>query len=255
MNLIILGAPGSGKGTQATLLKKKFAFYHFIMGDVLRREMASDSDLGKKITETYNAGNLLSNELLCEIFFDEIKKIKCQSRDYKNSFDEDNFNKNDEMMINGFIFDGIPRTPEQAKFLNNALNSFDEKIDAVIDLNVSEDLLHSRIIKRYMCIDCNFCTSISEENSDDLLELLCTECNGSLKKRADDDVEVFKNRMNVFRHMKDSIIEFYYDSGIKIIEINGENSVEQVFENIKNQLNTLHISDDVNADKNAGNIL
>ena len=161
MNLILFGPPGAGKGTQAELLIDKFNIVQISTGDMLREEVKSGSDLGETVKSIMEKGNLISDEIIMSMIKKRITNEDCK---------------------NGFIFDGFPRTYKQAVDLDLALKGLKLKIDYVIEINVNEDLLLKRIIKR---------------------------ASESKNTRDDDNSEILKNRINVYKNDTLPVLEYY----------------------------------------------
>lgn len=182
LNLVIFGPPGSGKGTQATHIKEKYGLKHLSTGEMLRHEVALKTPLGLEVGELINNGQLVSDELMTEVL--------------KNTVSE----KIDT--VKGFIFDGFPRTGNQAKLLEEVLKSFNEETDVVINLTVSDNELIKRIILR-----------------------------GETSGRADDNETIIKERLEIYRQNVDDIIKFYQKIG-KLYEVNGEGTPQEVFSRI-----------------------
>jgi adenylate kinase len=182
MRLILLGPPGAGKGTQAKRLEELYGLKQLSTGDMLRSEIASGSDLGKKVEGILASGDLVSDDIMVEMIAHRIAKSDCEK---------------------GFILDGFPRTVAQAEALDDMLKNHKLDLECVIEMQVDENALYARIEKR-----------ASEDGS-----------------RADDNVEVMKNRLQVYKDLTAPIIPYYKAKNmIKVVD--GMESIETVAKNI-----------------------
>jgi adenylate kinase len=207
MDIILLGPPGSGKGTQASKILEKFNYIHISLGEVLRGEAKKDPELKKILDE----GNFVSNDLIEKIF----------TRFLSNQSGK------------RFLLDGVPRSLSQAEMVDRVYKKFNRVIAAVIYLDVDNDALLKRIENRWICRvgDIEKIMSGSRES-------LISVCKGELVKRDDDNLNVFKNRLEIYTKETSPLIDFYKKQSM-LVEINGKNSPEQVFEDIKIVLNRL----------------
>ena len=183
MNLILFGPPGAGKGTQAEFLINKYNIIQISTGDMLREEVKLGSDLGKAAKSIMDKGNLVSDEIIISMIEKRIIKPDCK---------------------NGFILDGFPRTLKQAIDLDNILDKLDIKIDKVIEINVNEDILLKRIIKR---------------------------ASESKTTRDDDNSDILKNRINVYKNDTLPVLEYYRDLN-KLHTVNGMQDIDKVSKDI-----------------------
>ena len=210
-NIIFLGAPGCGKGTQASMLSSKMSYIQVSTGDLLREIAKEKTDLGNKTAAILNSGALVSDDLV-------------------NQLIEDFYNKNSAAP--GVILDGYPRTVEQAKTLELILNSHKCKIDAVFYFNVSEDILVKRITGRYTCANCGaiynkffYNTKVSGQ---------CDKCGlKEFKTRGDDTPEIITERLKIFKHSTEALIEYYKD---KLIKLDADKVAKDVSEQILEKL-------------------
>ena len=209
MNVILIAPPAAGKGTQAEMLEKDYNLYHLSTGDVLREIALSNTDLGKEIKELIDNGNLISDELMLKILKEKISTL-------------DN--------NNGIIFDGFPRTINQAEMLNELLSSINEKIDYVIYLDVEKEEAMKRSTGRITCPRCKsiyniYFDSFNEENK-------CNKCGCELEKRQDDTKEKFNHRFETYMKNTKPVIDYYSSLGsLSIVKSIG--SKYEVYENIK----------------------
>ena len=202
MNIVLMGCPGAGKGTQSAKLQQKFHLHHISTGDVLRAEIASGSELGKQIAAIINDGNLVPDELMVSM----LEKIVSATD-------------------KGIIFDGFPRTVAQAEALDTMMKRLNREITEVVMIDLPESEVVNRISSRRQCKKCGKILHI------DLKAPLtvCPACGGDLYSRADDTPERVKHRLEVYHHDTLPVKNYYQNSG-KYVEVNGNQSPEQVFE-------------------------
>ncbi len=196
MNLIIMGAPGSGKGTQAALICKKHELPHVSTGDLLRKNIADGTELGKKAKAFMDAGKLVPDELVLALLKDRIEKSDCK---------------------NGFLLDGFPRTKAQADALGKIV-----EIDIALNLDTDLNKLADRMASRRVCLKCGYSTS-AELAPDGK----CKECGEPLVIRDDDKREVVENRLKVYAENTAPLVEYYKAAGV-LKNIDGMQSIEAV---------------------------
>ena len=200
MNIILMGCPGAGKGTQSAKLKEALNLKHISTGDVLRAEMAAGTELGKRVSALINQGNLVPDELMIAMLQNII-----------SSTDQ------------GVILDGFPRTVAQAQALDEMMKRLGRSISAVVMIDLPEDEVVKRLSTRRLCRKCSKPAATSTQ-------AVC-ECGGELYVRADDAPESVKHRLEVYRKQTLPVKEFYQNSG-KYVEINGNQMPDQVFKDI-----------------------
>jgi len=208
VNIILMGCPGAGKGTQSAKLQETFHLTHISTGDVLRAEIASGSEIGKKIADIISNGNLVPDGLVISLLESLVKK-------------EDG----------GIIFDGFPRTVAQAEALDEMMSRLQRQITKVIMISLPESEVVGRISSRRQCRKCGgifHSTSAMQTN-------VCPVCKGELYTRPDDTPERVKHRLEVYQKETLPVKEYYLRSG-KYAEVNGHQTPEQVFESIKDIL-------------------
>lgn len=204
MRLVLLGAPGAGKGTQAKLLCEKLGLAHISTGDMLREAVKSGSDLGKEAKGYMDRGELVPDELIIKMLNERIARDDVKQ---------------------GFILDGFPRTENQAKALDEAVKGKSE-IDLAIDLNASEEVIVQRLTGRRIC---KFCGAIFHiKNKPPKQQDVCDECGGALYQRDDDKEETIRNRLKVYNSQTSSLIE-YYKKQDKLETVSGDLNAEEVF--------------------------
>jgi len=205
MNIILLGPPGAGKGTQAKFLEDRFDIVQLSTGDMLRAAVASGSALGQKAKEIMNAGRLVPDELVIRMISDRIDRPDCK---------------------NGFILDGFPRTVPQAEALDGMLAEKGLKLDHVIEMTVEDDALVERITGRYSCAKCGV-------GYHDLFQLpkvagVCDNCGGAaFKRRADDNVETVETRLTQYHAQTAPILPYYRSKGV-LKAVDGMAAIEDV---------------------------
>ncbi len=201
MNIVFLGAPGAGKGTQASMIAEKFSIPHISTGDIFRQNIKDQTPIGIVAKGYIDRGQLVPDEVTVEIVRGRINEDDCK---------------------NGFILDGFPRDVAQAE----ALASFAE-IDAVIDIVIPLTRLMRRLTGRRVCSLCgephhvDFIGNVS----------ICSKCGGTLIQRADDTEQTVLNRLNVYTEKTAPLIDYYQKSGL-LKEVNGDQPVSEVFQDI-----------------------
>jgi len=206
----MLGAPGAGKGTQAKKISKKFNIPHISTGDILRKEIKQETELGLEAKSFVESGRLVTDELVIEI-------IK-------------NFIQGDSA-ANGFLMDGFPRNLVQAKKFREMLEEIGLELDHVINIDVDSSEITDRLGKRRTCRACHKITSLTDSNNG----TSCPECGGELFKRKDDKDAVIARRLEVYGKETRPLTEYYGKSGI-LINIDGSDTEEEVTERILKDL-------------------
>jgi adenylate kinase len=204
MRLLLFGAPGVGKGTQAKLLSSKFNIPHISTGDILRQVVKEQTDLGKKAQEIMNRGELVPDDIMIGIIKERLNKNDCK---------------------NGFILDGFPRTEKQAIELDKLLYEMNISDIKLINIFADEDEIVERLNNRRACKECGYIFTLNEiKNSD-----TCPDCNAknSFYLRDDDKEEVIRKRLEVFRQNTEPVLKYYKKQG-KVISVNGLGVIEEV---------------------------
>ncbi len=205
MNLILLGPPGAGKGTQSKLLERKFGLKQLSSGDMLRAAVSNETPVGTKAKSYMDQGALVPDQIVVDVVFEHLTGLN-------NG--------------NGFILDGFPRTVEQAEALDRWLGEHGGQIDRVVVIDVADDRLVDRIAGRYTCAKCG-------EGYHDSFKLpkmdgVCDVCGShEFKRRADDRPETVKNRLATYHEQTAPLIDYYSAQG-KVAPIDGEASIETV---------------------------
>lgn len=206
MNLILLGPPGAGKGTQAKLLSDKLKLKHISAGDLLRAELKQESDLGKQAKKFIEAGDLVPDRLVTKLIEQEILR---------------------QGDSHGFILDGFPRNLTQAQSLDEILQSHNLLIDLVVYLKVSEPVIIQRLSGRRVCKKCF--ANFHLVNLPPRRVNVCDYCAGELYQRPDDKEETIRNRLKVYLESTASLID-YYQKQKKLLAVNADVDAENVFQ-------------------------
>ena len=211
MNIILLGPPGAGKGTQAKKIQEHYKFPHISTGDILRENINNNTSLGLKAKSYMSRGELVPDELLITIIKDRLAKKDCQ---------------------NGFMLDGYPRTIPQADALQMILTESGEMIDAVLNISVDDEELINRLSGRRMCkCGASYHIIFNPPAQADV----CNLCEGKLYQREDDKPETIRNRLNVYKKQTQPLINYYANKKI-LKTIDGSKDILQIFEEIKEVL-------------------
>jgi adenylate kinase len=211
MNVILLGPPGAGKGTQAEGIVKEYNLPHISTGDMLRAAVANGTELGLKAQEFMTAGALVPDEVVIGIVRDRLSEPDCAK---------------------GFLLDGFPRTVAQAEALDKGLAEMGKSIDTVVNIIVDDEELLKRLTGRRICKVCQ--RPYHMVFNQPPAEGVCA-CGGELYQRADDTIETVKKRLDVYHNQTSPLIDYYRDKGV-LVDIEGAKSVDAVFGDIKNAL-------------------
>lgn len=207
--LILVGPPGVGKGTQASLLQTRLGLIPLSSGTIFRSEIEADTDLGRLANSYIKRGELVPNGITIEMM---AKRIRT-----------------DEVRRQGFILDGFPRTIRQAEALQELLTEMDIELDKVVALKVDDDIVIQRLAGRIGCTKCG--EIYHSRTKPPMREGLCDKCNGPLIVRSDDKPETIKERLRVFREQTEPVLEFYEKIGL-LHEVDGAGEPEAVFQEI-----------------------
>ncbi len=212
MKLIMLGAPGAGKGSQAKVLSDKYGIPHISTGDIFRANIKEGTELGKKAKEYMDQGLLVPDELVCDLVVDRIKQDDCKK---------------------GFILDGFPRTIPQAKSLDAALEQINEAMDYAVDLEVDDEVIVERMGGRRACLECG--ATYHVVNMPPAKEGVCDRCGAKLVLRDDDQPETVKKRLSVYHEQTAPLIRYYKEKGI-LVQFDGTLKPDEVFRQIVNKI-------------------
>ena len=208
MKIIMLGAPGAGKGTQAKKIAEKYAIPHISTGDIFRANLKAGTELGMKAKEYMDQGLLVPDELTCDLVVDRISQPDAK---------------------NGYVLDGFPRTIPQAEALTNALNARGEAVDYAIDVEVPDDNIVNRMGGRRACLKCGATYHITFNPPKK--EGCCDVCGGELVLRDDDKPETVQKRLDVYHAQTQPLIEYYSAAG-KLKTVDGTQEIGKVFTDI-----------------------
>ena len=208
MKIIMLGAPGAGKGTQAKMIADKYNVPHISTGDIFRANIKNGTELGEKVQSYMNQGLLVPDELVVDLVVDRIQQDDCK---------------------NGYIMDGFPRTIPQAESLDSALSKLNEKVDYAINIEIPDENIIKRMSGRRACVSCGATYHVI--NVPTKVEGICDRCGGELILREDDKAETVKKRLDIYHVQTEPLIKFYEDKGI-LVEIDGTMDMNLVFDTI-----------------------
>ena len=212
MKIIMLGAPGAGKGTQAKMIADQYGMPHVSTGDIFRANIKEGTELGKEVKSYMDQGLLVPDELTVKILLDRVGKEDCQ---------------------NGFILDGFPRTIPQAEVLDKALAELGDAIDYAINVDVPDEHIIGRMTGRRACLTCGATYHIV--HIPPRQEGICDGCGKELVLRDDDKLETVRKRLDVYHEQTQPLIAYYQEKGI-LRTINGTAEMQDVFKEIINIL-------------------
>ena len=208
MNIILLGAPGAGKGTQASRISDNYKLPHISTGDIFRENIKNQTPIGLLAKSFIDQGQLVPDEVTCKIVEERISREDCK---------------------NGYMLDGFPRTIAQAEALDKITN-----IDLVINIDVDFSLLLDRLYGRRVCKDCGESYHVSRLNG----ETKCARCGGDLYQRKDDNPETVQSRLDVYNAQTAPLIEYYTKKGI-IFNVVGNTTPEDVYAEVSKKLDAM----------------
>ena len=208
MNLVLMGPPGAGKGTQAIKIAEKYSIPHISTGDIFRANIKNNTELGQQAKKYMDQGLLVPDELVVDLVVDRVQKDDCEK---------------------GYVLDGFPRTIPQAEALDKALANMEQAIDYAINVEVPDENIVNRMSGRRACVACGATYHIvyaptKEEN-------VCDHCQGELILREDDKPETVQKRLNVYHEQTQPLIDYYTKKG-NLKEVDGTMDIEEVFGSI-----------------------
>lgn len=206
MNIVLLGAPGAGKGTQAAKLVEEFHVSHISTGDMLRAAVAAGTELGQKAKSYMDAGELVPDDVIIGLVIDRLQ---------------------DEDTATGFILDGFPRTSAQAVALDAELSKLDRPLDAALLIDVDPEVIVKRLCSRRMCRECGYIGSVAD--------VTCPKCGGEMYQRDDDNEDTVRNRLEVYETSTAPLIDYYRGSEL-LVSIDGDRDPEVVYADVKEAL-------------------
>lgn len=208
MKVVMLGAPGAGKGTQAKMIATKYNVPHISTGDIFRANIKEGTELGKKAKSYMDQGLLVPDELVVDLVVDRLQQEDCKD---------------------GYILDGFPRTIPQAEALDAALSKLNTKLDVALDIDVADDFIVKRMGGRRACLGCGATYHIV--NIPPKKEGICDTCGAELVLRDDDKPETVEKRLLVYHEQTQPLIDYYKNSGI-LVTLDGTKDMNEVFANI-----------------------
>ncbi len=209
MNIILLGAPGAGKGTQASRITEAYKMPHISTGDIFRAHMKEETPVGIIAKSFIDKGQLVPDDITCEIVESRLRQDDCRK--------------------NGYMLDGFPRTIPQAEMLDDI-----EQIDAVINIDVDLSLLMDRLCGRRVCKSCGESYHVSRLNGSNT----CEKCGGELFQRKDDNPETVGSRLQVYTAQTAPLIAYYTKKGL-LINVQGDGTPDEVFAEVREKLDAL----------------
>ena len=208
MKIIMLGAPGAGKGTQAKMIAEKYSIPHISTGDIFRANIKNGTELGKEAKEYMDKGLLVPDELTVRLLLDRVAQDDCK---------------------NGYVLDGFPRTIPQAEVLDKELTKLGDSVDFAVDVDVPDENIIRRMSGRRACLNCGATYHIV--NIPPKKEGICDVCGSELVLRDDDQPETVKNRLKVYHEQTQPLIEYYTGKGV-LRTVDGTLPMEEVFDAI-----------------------
>ena len=215
MRLLIMGPPGAGKGTQASLIKENFNLAHISTGEMFREAMNEKTPLGIEAKSYMDKGELVPDSITVGLVKERISKEDCN---------------------NGFLLDGFPRTISQAKFLDEILKELDIAIDAVINIVVDKSAMVNRIVGRRICPKCGAGYHI--DTIKPKKDGICDVCGTALIQRKDDNEETVLNRLSIYEEKTKPLLDYYQEQDL-VIDIDGMGDIQDIFKNVANVLGAL----------------
>ena len=206
MNIVLLGAPGAGKGTQAQKLVEEFGVAHISTGDLLRAAVKAGTKLGVKAKEYMDAGQLVPDKLVVDLVTERLAADDAKK---------------------GFILDGFPRNTAQAVTLDSALADMGLSLDAALLVDVKADVIVERLSSRRTCRDCGYTAPAGVD--------VCPSCGGEMYQRDDDKPETIQNRLNVYESQTAPLVEYYKGKGL-LKAVDGDRPVDEVYADVKELL-------------------
>lgn len=203
MNIVLLGAPGAGKGTQAKMLVKEFGIAHISTGDILRAAVKNQTPLGLEAKKYMDAGDLVPDSVVIGMMKERLQEPDCQE---------------------GFILDGFPRTTTQAVALDTELAALNKELDCALAIEVDFDVIIKRLSSRRTCKECGYIGTAED--------VVCPVCGGEMYQRDDDKEETIKNRLSVYEKSTAPLIDYYRGQDI-LRQIDGDRPVEEVYADVK----------------------
>lgn len=212
MKIIMLGAPGAGKGTQAKKIAGKYNIPHISTGDIFRANIKNGTELGNKAKTYMDQGLLVPDELVVDLVVDRVKELDC---------------------VNGYVLDGFPRTIPQAKALDEALKAIEDQMDYAVNVEVPDENIIRRMSGRRACVACGATYHLVYIPTK--VEGICDVCEAELILREDDKPETVKKRLDIYHEQTQPLIDYYTEKGI-LLEVDGTVDMDEVFAQINKGL-------------------
>lgn len=209
MRIVLLGAPGSGKGTQARKLMERYGIPQISTGDILRQAVSEGTELGLKAKKDMDAGRLVADEIVVGLIRERLKEADAQK---------------------GFVLDGFPRSLPQAKALDRELQKLGQPLDHVLLISVEEEALMKRLTGRRTCKECGHMFNVYYNPPQ--VQGVCDLCGGELQQRDDDNEDTIINRLRVYQEQTEPLVDYYDAQGI-LTRIDGAGSMDEVFERVR----------------------
>ena len=203
MNIVLLGAPGAGKGTQAAKLVEEFATPHISTGDILRAAVKNQTELGKKAKGYMDAGDLVPDSLIIDLMDERLREPDCEK---------------------GFILDGFPRTTAQAVALDDMLARLERPLDGALLVDVDAEVIIKRLTERRCCKECGYIGTAADA--------ACPKCDGEMYQRDDDNEATVRNRLDVYAKSTSPLIDYYQGKGL-LKSVDGDRPVDTVYVDVK----------------------
>ena len=203
MNIVLLGAPGAGKGTQAAKLVEEFATPHISTGDILRAAVKNQTELGKKAKGYMDAGDLVPDSLIIDLMDERLREPDCEK---------------------GFILDGFTRTTAQAVALDDMLARLERPLDAALLVDVDSEVIIKRLTERRCCKECGYIGTAADAT--------CPKCGGEMYQRDDDNEATVRNRLDVYAKSTSPLIDYYKGKGL-LKSVDGDRPVDTVYVDVK----------------------
>ncbi len=206
MNIVLLGAPGAGKGTQAAKLVEEFGTPHISTGDILRAAVKNQTELGKKAKAFMDAGDLVPDSLIIDLMNERLQEPDAAT---------------------GFILDGFPRTTAQAVALDALLSDLERPLDAALLVDVDAEVIIERLTARRCCKECGYIGSKADG--------VCPKCEGEMYQRDDDNEATVRNRLDVYAKSTSPLIDYYKGKNL-LVSVDGDRPVDDVYTDVKSLL-------------------